>query len=75
MVVQRWARPLFLSSNRCVGFPASCFFRPRITLIFRDQLWASPFSTLDFKQPLHQVGVVFHDFLQGRPRLVGWQEY
>jgi hypothetical protein len=31
------------------------------SLIFRGQLWASlPSATLDFKQPLHQFGEVFH---------------
>jgi len=33
--------------------------------IFSDQLWASLTSVaLEFKQPLHQLGEVFHDFLQ-----------
>ena len=45
------------------------------SLIFRDQLWASSFATLDFKKPLHQIGEVFHYFLQCWPRLVGWQTY
>jgi hypothetical protein len=36
------------------------------SIIFRDQLWASLcFVTLQFKQPSHQLGEVFHDFLQG----------
>jgi len=41
------------------------------SLIFRDQLWASLSSArLVFKQPLHQLGEVFHDFLQGWSRFV-----
>jgi hypothetical protein len=36
------------------------------SLIFRHQLSASLSSArLVFKQPLHQLGEVFHDFLQG----------
>jgi hypothetical protein len=35
------------------------------SLILRDQLWASLSSaTLDFKQPVHQLGEFFHGFLQ-----------
>jgi hypothetical protein len=38
------------------------------SLIFRHQLWASLSSApLVFKQPLHQLGEVFHDFLHGWP--------
>jgi hypothetical protein len=38
------------------------------SLIFRDQLWASLafFATLYFKQPTHQLGNIFHDFLRHR---------
>ena len=36
------------------------------SLIFRDQFRASLcFATLDFKEPVHQLGEVSHDFLQG----------
>jgi hypothetical protein len=41
------------------------------SLIFCDQLWASLSSaTLDFKQPLHQLGEVLHDFIQWLAKLV-----
>ncbi len=40
------------------------------SVIFRDQLGTSLVSvTLDFKQPLHQLSEVFHDFLH---RAGGW---
>jgi hypothetical protein len=53
--------PFIWGSCRDHSFPQTI----HQSVVFRDQLWASLSSTtLDFKQPLHQLGKVFHDFLQ-----------
>ena len=51
-----------------MGFPLRVrFCRRSINRASSDQLWASlsP-TTLDFKQPLHQLGEVFHNLLPAR---------
>jgi len=58
-----WAKPHRLCGLFCQDFLPETIHQ---SLVFRDQRCASLSSaTLDFKQPLHQLGEGFHDFLQG----------